>query len=201
MIALAFLVAYALPIIETSLDPGVLTVLNAVLVFGWVLFLADFVIRVVLADGRRAYVLAHWYDVAIILVPLLRPLRAMRGIFRVLNRSAGGTVFALVTAVFAVLLGALGVLGAERTNADANITNYGDALWWAAVTVTTVGYGEYSPVTLKGRLIAVVLMLVGVGLVGTITGATAAWVLDRSKRQQRRGTESAAPDDDGASLV
>jgi len=77
----------------------------------------------------------------------------------------------------AVGLGSLAVLDVEQDAADANITTFGDALWWATTTVTTVGYGDRYPVTTEGRLIAVALMLVGIGLVGVVTAAVAAWFI------------------------
>jgi voltage-gated potassium channel len=76
-------------------------------------------------------------------------------------------------------------LDAERDAPKANITTIGDALWWAATTVTTVGYGDRYPVTTTGRIIAVTLMVVGIALVGAITASIAAWFvtsLDREKQ-------------------
>lgn len=78
----------------------------------------------------------------------------------------------------AVGLGALAVLDAERGAPEANITTLRDALWWASTTVTTVGYSDRFPVTGEGRLVPVVLMVLGIGHVGTVT-AVAAWLLGR----------------------
>ena len=68
---------------------------------------------------------------------------------------------------------------AERNSPDANIKTFGDGLWWAATTVTTVGYGDRFPTTPLGRLIAVVLMLVGIALLGVITATIATWFVGR----------------------
>jgi voltage-gated potassium channel len=84
-----------------------------------------------------------------------------------------------------VFLAALAVLDAESRNAGANITTYGDALWWAAVTTTTVGYGDYYPVTTEGRLVAVGLMIVGIGLIGTATGLVVTMLTERVDRAQQ----------------
>jgi voltage-gated potassium channel len=73
----------------------------------------------------------------------------------------------------------LGVYDAEHDAPGANITNFGDAIWWAFVTVTTIGYGDYFPVTFEGRFIAVLLMLSGLALVSVITVSFASWFLDR----------------------
>ena len=100
-------------------------------------------------------------------------------------------VYAFGAASFAVYMGALAVLDAERLDAQAKITNFGDAVWWAAATVATVGYGDFTPVTFEGRIITIVLMLVGIGLVCTVTGAMACWLMDRA-RHQRMGEVAAA---------
>ena len=78
----------------------------------------------------------------------------------------------------AVGLGALAVLDAERDAPGANITTAGDALWWAATTVTTVGYGDRYPVTTTGRFVAVALMVVGIAVVSALTAVIASWLID-----------------------
>lgn len=70
-------------------------------------------------------------------------------------------------------------LDAEQAAPGANIKTPGDALWWAATTVTTVGYGDRYPVTTQGRLIAVALMVVGIAMVGAITASVAAWLVSQ----------------------
>jgi hypothetical protein len=76
-------------------------------------------------------------------------------------------------AVMSIGLGAIAALDVEQDAPEANITGIGDALWWATTTVTTVGYGDRYPVTTEGRIIAVALMLVGVAVVGAVTGSVA----------------------------
>lgn len=122
---------------------------------------------------------------------MLRPLRLLRALAfaRMLNRTAvrglAGRVMTYVvgTALAACGLGALAVLDAERGAPDANITTFGDALWWAATTVTTVGYGDRYPVTSTGRVIAVALMVVGIAVVGSVTAAVAAWLVANVERE------------------
>jgi voltage-gated potassium channel len=69
-----------------------------------------------------------------------------------------------------IIFGGIGVYLAEHKHQGANITNLGDALWWAVVTITTVGYGEYYPITLVGRLIALAVMFSGIGIVVILVG-------------------------------
>jgi len=83
-----------------------------------------------------------------------------------------------------VFIAALAVLDAERSSADATITNFGDSLWWAFVTITTVGYGDFSPVTVMGRFVAAGLMLGGVALLGVVTATLASWNVERVAKQE-----------------
>ncbi len=68
-----------------------------------------------------------------------------------------------IIAILVVIFGGFGVYLAEHNQPGANITNLGDAMWWAIVTITTVGYGEYFPLTFVGRVIGVLVMLSGIG--------------------------------------
>ncbi|MBO6740723.1 MAG: potassium channel family protein [Phycisphaerales bacterium] len=114
---------------------------------------------------------------------VLRAIRSIRYLLRILGyyrrRSA---VFVTALVVFLSLaIGSMAILHFELGAEGSNITNAEDALWWAWVTITTVGYGDYSPVTSGGRLVAAVLMFVGVGLFSSLSGLIASWLLDSSK--------------------
>jgi voltage-gated potassium channel len=132
--------------------------------------------------------------VALVVLPFLRPLRLLRllAFARVLNRSVAGSLvgrvstYVLGVAIVAVGLGALAVLDSEQNARGANITNYGDALWWACTTVTTVGYGDHFPITTEGRLVAVALMIVGIAMVGAVTASVAAWMIGQVERERSR---------------
>ena len=95
------------------------------------------------------------------------------------------TLNCLATTVMALGLGALAVLDAEQDASGANITTFGDALWWSATTVTTVGYGDLYPVTTTGRFVAVALMLVGIACIGAITAGVAAWLVAQVEADAR----------------
>lgn len=87
--------------------------------------------------------------------------------------------YVLAAALLLIFCAALAVLDAERHANGANITQFGDALWWACVTVSTVGYGDLYPVTVEGRFVAVGLMVGGIALIGVVTAAFASWLIDR----------------------
>ena len=77
---------------------------------------------------------------------------------------ANPIVIPAILVILIIIFGGIGVYLAEYKHPGSNITNLGDAFWWAIVTITTVGYGEYFPLTLVGRAIAVLVMLSGIGI-------------------------------------
>lgn len=193
LLAVAFIVAYAWPVLDQNLDQSWQTFLVGVSWTVWLAFAVDFAIRLALSTDRGRYALRHWYDVALVVLPLLRPLRLLRllALVRVLDRSASNSfagrvlVYIAGATVLVVALGGIAVLDAEQGVRDANITNLGDALWWATTTVTTVGYGDHFPVSTEGRLVAAVLMLFGISLVGAVTASVASWMLTRAAAERR----------------
>jgi voltage-gated potassium channel Kch len=97
----------------------------------------------------------------------------------------------LIAAAATLVIGAWLVLLFEENAKGSNIHNYPDALWWAIVTVTTVGYGDRFPVTGGGRTVAVILMLVGIGLIGVLTATVASVFIkehtDSTKEEFKKG--------------
>ena len=171
----------------------------------WVLFAVDFVVRLALAERRGPWLLRHWYDLAVIALPVLRPLRLLRLVTLLggMRRSAGtvvrGQAITCAAGWTAVLLvvSSLAVLNAERGASGASIQTWGESLWWATVTVTSVGYGDYSPVTPVGRTIAVGLMFGGIALLGVVTATLASWLLERIADRDGAGEDRAGPGEPG----
>ncbi|MDQ2749635.1 MAG: potassium channel family protein [Actinomycetota bacterium] len=201
-IALLFLGAYAWPIMQEAISPDWQNVCRWVDYAAWVAFLADYVVRLVLARDRRQYAARHVVDVVIIVLPMLRPLRLLRLVMllRVMNRRAttslrGRVVLYVVASTGLVIFcGALAALSAERHHDGANIETFGDALWWACVTITTIGYGDRFPVTGEGRLVGVGLMLAGIALLGIVTASIASWLIDKV-REVEQDTQAATSRD------
>lgn len=192
VLALAFLVVLILPAVA-DLPRWAEVLLQVVNVAIWAVFVVDYVARLYLAPARWRFVRRHPLDLLLVLVPFLRPLRAAR-LLRLLRvsvvagalhgrarRSLHATVATYVAASAGVLLllSALAMYDTERTAKGGNIRTFGDALWWAATTVTTVGYGDRYPTTGRGRLIAAALMLFGIALLGVISATIAAWFVSR----------------------
>ena len=180
-----FLGAYAWPILQPGIAHGWRSACAVTVYVAWGLFAADYIARVALADRRGRFIAYHLPDLASVVLPVLRPLRLLRlvALIRVLNRRATvslqGRVAVYVTSsvVVVIFVAALAELDAERGRRGANIESFGDALWWALTTVTTVGYGDRYPVTTDGRLVAVGLMLAGIALIGVVTASIASWLI------------------------
>jgi voltage-gated potassium channel len=198
-LAVLFVVAYAWGVLRPDLPDWLLTALRGVTVVTWPVFLADYLLRLLLAQRRWRFVRENWIDGLAVLLPLLRPLRIVslirvaRVLDRWLTRSLHGRVATYVTftALVVVFMASLAVYDAERGAPDASIADYGDAVWWAFTTITTVGYGDEYPVTGEGRLVAVLLMVGGIALLGIVTAAVASWFVGRV-------AEAAQAEDDAA---
>ena len=124
---------------------------------------------------------------------MLRPLRLLRLITigsLVIQRVAVGRQFAITLKVFLfsiliAYIAAVQITIVERPIESSNIKSFGDGLWWALTTVTTVGYGDRFPTTTEGRTIAFALMLVGISLMGVITASVAAWFVKMSQTENK----------------
>jgi voltage-gated potassium channel len=183
--ALLFLVAYAWQVIG-QLTGTWQAVTDAVLNITWAIFAIDYLVNLTLARPRWQWFRRHLLDLLIVVLPILRPLRLIRvvTVLQVLQRNTGriirGRVIAFTAIASALLIftAAVAVLDAERGEGG-SIQTFGDALWWAFVTVTTVGYGDFLPVTFTGRFIAVGLMIGGIALIGVVTATLASWIVER----------------------
>lgn len=113
---------------------------------------------------------------------LLRALQLLigRGEKALHVRATGGATTVLLVAV---LSGSYAVVVAERGATNANLTSYPRALWWSVETATTVGYGDYYPVTFWGRVIAGVMMFAGITTFGVVTAAIATWFVGRERKR------------------
>ena len=185
-LAVAFLAAYAWPVLDPRLGRPWTFVCASVVWLAWVLFATDYAVRLVQAGNRRHWFLTHLLDLAVIALPLLRPLRLLRlvSLVRVINRTASSSLrgrVGLYVGVGSTLMGfvaSVAVLDAERDAPGARITTFADATWWAATTMTTVGYGDLYPVTATGRWIAVGLMIAGLALLGAVSASLASWLVE-----------------------
>ena len=207
---LALAIVPALILEETTTNPALLRAAAIVNWIVWLAFCAEYVARLALAPRKAAFVRAAWFDLAIIVVspPFLVPesMQGLRGarairLLRLVRAFAVAAIglrhlrgalrhrrfhWVAAVAVLTVVGGAVAEYYVER--GSGGVSSFGDSLWWAVVTATTVGYGDLSPVTPAGRVIAVVLMLVGIGVIGAFTATIASWFIE-----QERVAEEPAP--------
>ena len=194
VLSLAIMVALVLPLSEAT--DRLLTAYDNLIC---VVFLFDFGLRMSRASSKRSYFIQGrgWLDLlgsipsfsffqysALLRLARLSRLARIARLLRGQNRRAlmrdvlenRGQYAFLVTVTMAMI--ALGVasvivLQVESGAPDANITGAGDALWWAVVTITTVGYGDFYPVTAAGRITGVFVMFAGVGIIGALASILA----------------------------
>ncbi|MCT7657547.1 potassium channel family protein [Mycobacterium deserti] len=190
-VAIMFLVAYAVDVLAQPSGAADRAV-DLVTWGSWAVFAIDYLIRLGLATDRWRWFYRHLFDLAIVLLPLLRPLRLVRLVILItaLHRAVGNAirgrvvVYTVAAAVLLVFVASLAVLDSERHVPDAHITDFGEALWWSVTTITTVGYGDLTPITTEGRVIAALLMIGGISLVGSITATLASWIVQRVADEQ-----------------
>lgn len=145
-----------------------------------------YVVSILLAKDKKAWFKGNLLMLVSIALPVFRPLRLLRlvAVLNVLNRTGGMavrgriTLYTCCSVTLLMYIGALAELDVERGVPGASITDFGEAIWWSFVTVTTVGYGDLSPVTWQGRSIAIGLMITGVALIGIVTATLASWIVD-----------------------
>lgn len=164
----------------------------------WI-FIVDYTVRLIKAENRIRFVKSNWIDLVAIMpfdmafrvfrlarlvriVKVFRLIRAgvmLRRFFsvplKILHTNNLGRVLSVT--IVLIILGAMGIYAVEE-----KVNSFGDALWWSIVTTTTVGYGDISPASTGGRIIAVLLMIIGIGTIGMLTGSIATYFLSDKKQ-------------------
>jgi voltage-gated potassium channel len=191
-------------------------VLVTVFVFDYIVSIiltVDFAIRIKKSKQGYKYFLTHLYEIPA-LIPLytltmletdtvygaaLKSLRLVQ-IFRlmhVLSRTLimmdeikNRILYVVLLSLITVTMGAFTMYVVEHNASDSKITSLGDAFWWAAVTVTTVGYGDVYPVTVEGRVIATVIMVIGIAILSILISTVGAQFIESKMQTQRRREEN-----------
>ena len=193
MAALA-IVYVALGYLVDDLRPGERPEIEATELILTGIFAVEFVSRILASRSRTGYLRGHWIDVVALAPPirgarvlrllrLLRLVRAFAGIYRAglhLQALARHRGFAwLLLAWLGVMAVCSAWLYVAEHGANKALANPFDALWWGVVTLTTVGYGDVTPITTEGKVAAMVLMLLGIGLFGAITATITSYLMSR----------------------
>lgn len=211
-IAMLFLSVYVLGALFVDtvfrLPPETSALLNQIDNFICLVFIGDFVFNVITAKSKLRYLKWGWIDLISSIpniqilrwgrfVRVIRILRILRGIrstklilkFLFANRAKGTFASVAMISFVLVVFSSIAILNFE-TSPDSNIQSASDAIWWSIVTITTVGYGDFYPTTLLGRIIAAVLMTAGVGLFGTFTAYIAAFFFQQEEEAEEKREES-----------
>jgi voltage-gated potassium channel len=201
LLGMAWLVI-GIAVITADVNGSASVVLVGILFALWAILLTEYLVRLVVTPDRRGYLKRRWVEPATVVVPPLQGWRLVgiekmslllrEGELRVEAVLRHHSLFRVLIAAAATLfLGAWLVLLFEEHAKGSNIHSYSDALWWAIVTVTTVGYGDRFPVSEGGRAVAVILMLLGIGLIGVLTATVASVFVkehtDANKEEFRKG--------------
>lgn len=193
VLALIYLAAFSYPAFVSEVSLATQNTLEIVQWATWALFALDLIIGIWKSENKKAYLKSHPLEILSVALPFLRPLRLLRVVSfgaLVIQKIAVGKQIAITFKVFLfsiliAYIGAVQITITEREVEGSNIKSFGDGLWWAITTVTTVGYGDKFPTTSIGRVLAVGLMLVGISLMGVITASVAAWFVKMSQDEAK----------------
>lgn len=180
---------YIAALIVSLVDPEPFT--SYVFIFTYLVFICDYAIQVWLAPVKWRYVARHLpYLFALIFPPLRMYLLLVISYRLFINKNSSLRDRIGLAAGFAVVVivvfGALLTWLFEAQDPQANIKTYGEALWWAAVTVTTVGYGDFVPVTVSGRITGTLVFSTGVAAIAVLTATMIGWFNENAKGQRKR---------------
>lgn len=183
-------------------DRDLLRTTQIVTIVAYALVLLDVLIRVVLArKATRAFFRRYWFELVGRLLPLLRPFVIIIYLWRIPAFRRSGTtlrVRLLITTLMFMFMFVYFISSAvwlvERGVPGANIVNLDDAIWWGFATLSTVGYGDFVPVTAVGRILAVCLMMGGIAIVGTTTALVVSVLTEQLNRRKDALTDELPSD-------
>ena len=199
-----FLLAYSVLILDDLMFSNIVTIVLAYFLVGiWAVFIVDYFVRLGLASNRRLFVRRNILDMMSMVIPFMRPflllvyLRRLRWFRGRTGSSLRARIIAYAgsAVIMFIFVISLAVFAAERHAPGASITSYGDAVWWAMETISTVGYGDMVPVTVPGRIYAVALMLGGMVIVGATTATVISYLNEKVQTAHKRSQETRDPNE------
>ncbi|GAA4899955.1 potassium channel family protein [Ferrimonas pelagia] len=193
-VAVVLAIAFSDPSAETT---RVLMVVDLVICL---IFISHFFYGLLRADDRKTYFRQHWIDL-VASIPAIEPLRYARifqilRVFRLIKMSRSvlipilrqkqeTTLTSLMLAMLTIItLASVLILLVEEGEPGANIDSAEAAIWWALITISTVGYGDYYPVTLGGRIISAVVIITGVSFFGVVAGYLASVFVSQDSAEE-----------------
>lgn len=205
-LAIVFAIVLAVELVLQAQEAPIPPVLGWIQLAIWGVFVLHFLLGITISPDRLRYLRRNWLTAVSLVIPFLRAFRALRAVralratnsvrvaagFNRLARSLRGVLawsragYAAALAATAALLGSAALLMFEAEAPNSQITDYGEALWWATATLTTVGAAS-EPVTVGGRIVALVLMFGGLVLFGYVAGVVAAVLFGPARMPTPRG--------------
>jgi len=202
MIALSlfFLIGYSVLILEPSMPAGTIETIAISMIVVWVIFLIEYVLSLKRSGQGWRFLSKHWLLTLSLVLPVFRPFVLLRYInqLKYFKGGSGGAmrlriiVSATSFATLFIYVISLTVLRFERYAPGATIVSFGDAIWWAFVTIATVGYGDEYPITVPGRFFAVILMMGGVAIVGTASALVVSYLGEQTQKALKQSQNEAA---------
>lgn len=204
MVVLSFIMLFLFLVeITTDLPPDTRRIIALIQWFIWVAFIIEFIVELAVARDKWEFIKHNWLMTLAVLLPVLRVFRVLKAaraarslmavrVVTVSNRTISqlGILFErrklqylMAVAVAVTVLSGAGIYFLERRVPGANITTFGDAMWWAAGTVSTVGT-ELFPLTAEGRVIAVMVMVFGVSIFSYLAASLASLFVNMDKSDQ-----------------
>ena len=197
-----FLLFYEMTIAPEDITPETIQAIRSKVILVrrldfWIciVFIAEFAVRTWKEENRRQYVRTHWLEIPgmipfTVLGPAYRTLRILR-LFRLVRvfslmkrfsrlyqkRFVRNELQYTALIVITILLSSIYCIFFFEARTNPEIQSVGDAAWWSIVTVTTVGYGDKVPITPLGKVIGVILMFTGIGIIGVLSGTIASYLL------------------------
>lgn len=199
VLSFAFIIGYTMLILgdDRFVEGNGFTLLGIMIAI-WILFIIDYFARLTLASNKKRFVKKNIIDLVSLVLPFARPFLLLVYLSRLkwFRGHAGANVrgrlivYAVAFAVLYIYVISLAVLSVERNAPGATIVNFGDSLWWAMVTIATVGYGDVVPITVMGRIYATFLMLGGMVIVGAATGTVVSYLNEQVQNAHKKALES-----------
>ncbi|WP_056010136.1 MULTISPECIES: potassium channel family protein [unclassified Leifsonia] len=196
VLGVGFIVFYSIYVLVPDAAPWLRVVLGVELIATWAVFVIDYLVRLLLTPRTRRWMFVRQnpIDLLSVILPLFRALRVLvllRDVPYFRNHTGASiraeviTYASAFTVTFVYFI-ALATLHVERDAPGATITSFGESIWWACVTLATVGYGDAYPITFIGRCYAVLLMVGGVAIVGTASAIVISYLSERMARLHLR---------------
>lgn len=188
-----FLAAYAWMVLAQPYGV-VATVGNVVMDSIWIIFAIDYIITLILVPNKGRWFITHLLDLLMVTLPMFRPLRLVFALtpLRALRRANSQTfrariiTYTVAVSVMVFFVGSLALLDAERNAPGSTIHTYPESLWCLWVSMTSVGYGDYAPVTTMGRIFAGLMMFAGIILNGIICALLSSWLIQEESIRKNR---------------